>query len=113
MTSMPNCGALCDAVGEWDWVQMMSLYCQNSAADERDFAGRLNDLLQEMINAYDKKVDFIRELEGVPGIAAAVKTGEFLNNNLWKDDKRIQKLRNMNADAEMKANEMENFAHKL
>ncbi|GKF91410.1 hypothetical protein Tco_0275111 [Tanacetum coccineum] len=86
MTSMPNCGALCDAVGEWDW---------------------------EMINAYDKKVDFIRELKGVPGIAAAVKTGEFLNNNLWKYDKRIQKLRNMNADAAMKANEMENFAHKL
>ncbi|GKF37887.1 hypothetical protein Tco_0114645 [Tanacetum coccineum] len=77
MTSMPKCGALCDAVGRWDWVQMMSLYCQSSAADER--------------------------------IVAAVKTAEFLNENLWKDDKMIRKLRNMNIDAGMKADEMENF----
>ncbi|GJW83077.1 hypothetical protein Tco_0156222 [Tanacetum coccineum] len=87
MTSMPKCGALCDAVGRWDWVQMMSLYCQSSAADEQ----------------------FIRELEVVPGIVAAVKTAEFLNENLWKDDKMIRKLRNMNIDAGMKADEMENF----
>ncbi|GKA92199.1 hypothetical protein Tco_0814124 [Tanacetum coccineum] len=91
MTSIPKCGALRDAVGGWDWVQMMSLYCQSSAADEQ----------------------FIRELEVVSGIAAAVKTAEFLNENLWKDDKRIRKLRNMNIDAGMKADEMENFVHKL
>ncbi|GKE39038.1 hypothetical protein Tco_1462443 [Tanacetum coccineum] len=30
--------------------------------------------------AYDDRVDFIRELEAVPGIAAAVKTAEFLND---------------------------------
>ncbi|GKE42367.1 hypothetical protein Tco_1469651 [Tanacetum coccineum] len=113
MTSMPKCRALRDAVGGWDWVQMMSLYCQSSAADERNFAGRLIDLLQEMINAYDEKVEFIWELEAVSGIAAAVKTVEFLNENLWKDDKRIRKLRNMNIDAGMKADEMENFVHKL
>ncbi|GJV88532.1 hypothetical protein Tco_1532470 [Tanacetum coccineum] len=113
MTSIPKCGALRDAVGGWDSVQMMSLYCQISAADERNFSGRLSDLLQEMINAYDKKVEFIRELEAVPGITAAVKTGEFLNENLWKDDKRIRKLHNMNINAGMKADEMENFIHKL
>ncbi|GJX78231.1 hypothetical protein Tco_0325042 [Tanacetum coccineum] len=113
MTSMPKCGALRDAVGGWDWVQMMSLYCESSTADERNFAGQLSYLLQEMINAYDKKVEFIQELEAVPGIAVAVKTGEFLNENLWKDNKRIQKLRNMNIDAGMKADEMENFAHSL
>ncbi|GJV23151.1 hypothetical protein Tco_1375846 [Tanacetum coccineum] len=94
-------------------VQMMSLYCESLAADERNFAGRLSDLLQEMINAYDKKVEFIQELEAVPGIVATVKTDEFLNENLWKDNKRIQKLRNMNIDAGVKADEMENFAHNL
>nr|GEU95172.1 hypothetical protein [Tanacetum cinerariifolium] len=67
----------------------------------------------EMINAYDKKVEFIRELEVVLGIAAAIKTGKFLNENLWKDDKRIQKLRNMNIDDGMKADEMENFFSSL
>ncbi|GJZ70052.1 hypothetical protein Tco_0633602, partial [Tanacetum coccineum] len=65
MTSMPKCGALRDAVGGWDWVKMMSLYCQSN---EHNFAGRLSDLLQEMINAYDEKVEFIRELEVVSGI---------------------------------------------
>nr|GEZ96810.1 hypothetical protein [Tanacetum cinerariifolium] len=106
---MLKCGALRDDVGGCDWVQMMSLYCESSAADERNFAGWLSDLLQEMINAYEKKVEFIRELETVPGIATVVKTGKFLNENLWKDDKRIRKLRNMNIDAGMKADEMENF----
>ncbi|GJT39687.1 hypothetical protein Tco_0939552 [Tanacetum coccineum] len=109
MTSMPKCGALHDAVGGWDWVQMMSLHCQSSIADERNFARRLRNLLQEMINAYDKKVEFIRELEVLSGIATTVKTAEFLNENLWKDDKRIRKLRNMNIDAGMKADQMENF----
>ncbi|GJR18992.1 hypothetical protein Tco_0967519 [Tanacetum coccineum] len=42
----------------------------------------------EIVVAYDDKVDFIRELEVVPGIDAAVKTVEFLNENLWKDDKK-------------------------
>nr|GEU81374.1 hypothetical protein [Tanacetum cinerariifolium] len=37
-----------------DWVQMMSLYCESSVADEHNFVGRLSDLLQEMINAYEK-----------------------------------------------------------
>ncbi|GJT05819.1 hypothetical protein Tco_0840281 [Tanacetum coccineum] len=109
MTSMPKCGALRDAVGGWDWVKMMSLYCQSSVADEHNFAGRLSDLLQEMINAYDEKVEFIRELEVMSGVVAAVKTTKFLNENLWKDDKRIQKLHNMNIDVGMKAVEMENF----
>ncbi|GJX25374.1 hypothetical protein Tco_0231670 [Tanacetum coccineum] len=109
MTSMPKCGALCDAVGGWDWVQMMTLYCQSSVEDERNFAGRLSDLLQEMINAYHKKMDSIRELEAVSGIATVVKTAEFLNGNLWKGDKRIRKLCNMNIDVGMKADQMENF----
>nr|GEV55881.1 hypothetical protein [Tanacetum cinerariifolium] len=74
MTSMPKCGALRDVVGGWDWVQMMSLYCEGCAADGRNFVGRLSDLLQDMINAYDQKVEFIRELEALPCIAAAVKT---------------------------------------
>nr|GEX16926.1 hypothetical protein [Tanacetum cinerariifolium] len=113
MTSMPKCGALRDAVGGWDWVKMMSLYCQSSTADKRNFAERLSNLLWEMINAYDKKVEFIWKLEAVPGIATTVKTAKFLNENLWKDDKRIRKLRNMNIDAGMKAGEMENFVHKL
>ncbi|GJS47764.1 hypothetical protein Tco_0597885 [Tanacetum coccineum] len=75
-------GALRDAVGGWDWVAMMVLYCRSSAAEDRDFARRMNELLQEMVAAYDDKVDFIRELEAVPGVDAAAKTVKFLNENL-------------------------------
>ncbi|GJV44677.1 acyl-coenzyme A oxidase 3, peroxisomal-like protein [Tanacetum coccineum] len=99
----PTCGALRDAVGGWDWVQMMILYCQRSAAMDQDFAARISDLLQEMVNLYDEKVDFIWELEAVPGADATVKTIEFLNENLWKDEKRLRKLRNMEMDSAMKA----------
>nr|GEZ28947.1 ATPase subunit 9, mitochondrial [Tanacetum cinerariifolium] len=52
-----------DAVGGWEWVDMMVLYCKRSAADECEFARRINELLQEMVLVYDEKVDFIRELE--------------------------------------------------
>ncbi|GJY94047.1 hypothetical protein Tco_0510408 [Tanacetum coccineum] len=72
---------------------MMALYCRRSAAMDSDFAARMSDLLQEMVNAYDEKVDFIRELE--------------------KDEKRLRKLRNMEADAGTKADEMERFIEKL
>nr|GEZ25322.1 hypothetical protein [Tanacetum cinerariifolium] len=57
----------------------------------------------EIVNAYDKKVDFIWELEAMLGVDAAVKIIKFLNENLWKDEKRLRKLRNMEIDTTMKA----------
>ncbi|GJW09058.1 hypothetical protein Tco_1571481 [Tanacetum coccineum] len=78
MTSLPKCGALHDAVGGWDWAQMMILYCRRSAAVDRDFAIRMSGLLQEI-----------------------------------KDEKRLQKLRNMEIDTVMKADQMERFIEKL
>ncbi|GKB92567.1 hypothetical protein Tco_0964839 [Tanacetum coccineum] len=60
--------------------------------EDTKFARRMGVLLQEMVAAYDDRVDFIRELEAVPGIAVAVNTTEFLNDTLWKDDRRIQSL---------------------
>ncbi|GKC31635.1 hypothetical protein Tco_1038929 [Tanacetum coccineum] len=88
MSSMMSCGgvpiASNDVVGEvcgiaracW-WLgvaDMMALYCQNAVEDDSEFAKRMGVLLQEMVAAYDDRVDFIRELEVVPGITAAVKT---------------------------------------
>ncbi|GJZ55739.1 hypothetical protein Tco_0610932 [Tanacetum coccineum] len=67
----------------------------------------------EMVAAYDDKVDFIRELEAVPGIAAAVKTAEFINDALWKDDRRIQRLWKLQIDADLMAYEKEKFTEKL
>ncbi|GJW51270.1 hypothetical protein Tco_0092621 [Tanacetum coccineum] len=96
-----------------EWVDMIVLYCKRSAAEDREFARRINELLQEMVVAYDDKVDFIRELEAVSGIHAAVTTFEFLNENLWKDDKRLRKLRNMEIDAGMSADQKDRFTQTL
>ncbi|GKB03351.1 hypothetical protein Tco_0831440 [Tanacetum coccineum] len=92
-----------ERVGGREWVDMMVLYCQRSAADDRQFANRISALLQEMIATYDDKMDFIRELEAVPGVNLAVKTTEFFNETLWKDDKRLRKLQNMEMDANEQA----------
>ncbi|GJZ45325.1 hypothetical protein Tco_0592921 [Tanacetum coccineum] len=43
--SLPKCRALRDVVGGWDWAAMMVLYCRSSAAEDRDFARRMNQLL--------------------------------------------------------------------
>nr|GFD31383.1 hypothetical protein [Tanacetum cinerariifolium] len=68
---------------------MMALYCKNAAKEDSKFARRMGMLLHEMVAAYDDRVDFIRELEVVSGIAVTVKIAEFLNDALWKDDMRI------------------------
>ncbi|GJR32972.1 hypothetical protein Tco_1109204 [Tanacetum coccineum] len=73
----------------------------------------MNELLQEMVATYDNKVDFIQELEVVPGVDAMAKTVEFLNENLWKDDKKLRKLHNMEIDASMRADQKERFIEKL
>ncbi|GJX48082.1 hypothetical protein Tco_0273272 [Tanacetum coccineum] len=65
-------------------------------------------LLQEMVATYDERVDFIQELEVVPGVVAMVKTAEFLNDTLWKDDRRMQRLRKLQMDADLMAYEKEN-----
>ncbi|GJX44900.1 hypothetical protein Tco_0261576 [Tanacetum coccineum] len=77
---------------------------------DSEFARRMGVLLQEMVVAYDDRVDFIQELEAVPGIAAAVKTIEFLNDALWKDDRRIQRLRKLQMDADLMAYEKQNLS---
>ncbi|GJQ90940.1 hypothetical protein Tco_0002079 [Tanacetum coccineum] len=94
ISSMMSCGD--------EWVDMMVLYCQSSAVDNQEFARRINALLWEMVVAYDDRVDFIRVLESVTGVIAAVKTAKFLNEIFWKDDRKLQKLWNM----EMVAKEM-------
>nr|GEW19371.1 hypothetical protein [Tanacetum cinerariifolium] len=113
MTSLPKCKALQERVGEWDWGKMMVLYCKNAAAGDFEFARRIVVLYREMEIAYDEKLDFIRELDSVPGVAVAAETAEFLNDKLWKDDKRLQKLHNMEIDARDSGYQEESFIERL
>ncbi|GKA71933.1 hypothetical protein Tco_0778149 [Tanacetum coccineum] len=70
MTSLPKYGALQDAVGGWEWVDMMVLFCKRPTTEDREFARQISDLLLEIVVAYDDKVDFIRKLEAMSGINA-------------------------------------------
>ncbi|GJX03435.1 hypothetical protein Tco_0189351 [Tanacetum coccineum] len=79
------------------------LFVSRSAAEDHEFASRTSVLLQEMIVAYDDKLDFIQDLEAMSGVIAAVKIAEFLNETLWKDDRRLRKLQNMEMDADERA----------
>nr|GEV12931.1 hypothetical protein [Tanacetum cinerariifolium] len=79
---MPKCKALRERVGEWDWSKMIGVYYKSAMADDFEFARRISVLYQEMEIAYSEKLDFIRELEVVPGVAVEAKTTEFLNDKL-------------------------------
>ncbi|GKC91636.1 hypothetical protein Tco_1152285 [Tanacetum coccineum] len=82
MASLPKCKALQERVSEWDWSKMLALYCKSDAADDFEFARRISVLYREMEITYGEKLDFIQELEGVPGVVVAAKTAEFLNDKL-------------------------------
>ncbi|GJR34593.1 hypothetical protein Tco_1210277 [Tanacetum coccineum] len=113
MTSLAKCAALKERVGGWEWADMMLLYSRNAAEEDSEFARRMGVLLQEMEAAYNERVDFIKELEAVPGVDAAVKTAEFLIDALWKDERRLQRLRKLQMDAHIMAYEKEKFTEKL
>ncbi|GJS09089.1 hypothetical protein Tco_0365885 [Tanacetum coccineum] len=113
MTSLAKCEALKERVGGWEWADMMALYCRNTAEEDSDFAIRIGVLLQEMEATYNERANFIKELEAVPGVNAAVKTTEFLNDALWKDERRLQRLRKLRMDADLMDYEKEKFTEKL
>ncbi|GJT27946.1 3-oxo-delta(4,5)-steroid 5-beta-reductase-like protein [Tanacetum coccineum] len=113
MAWLPKCAALQERVGGWEWVDMMVLYCQSSATDDREFERRAGVLLREMEDAYDERMDFIRELEVVPGVIVVVKTTEFLKETLWKDDRRLRKLRNLEMDVNKRAFQKDRFIERI
>nr|GEU72137.1 leucine-rich repeat protein [Tanacetum cinerariifolium] len=63
MTSLTKCAALKERVGDWDWADMMVLYCRNAADEDSEFARRMGVLLEEKEAAYNERVYFIKELE--------------------------------------------------
>ncbi|GJY71240.1 hypothetical protein Tco_0474943 [Tanacetum coccineum] len=113
MPSLIKCAALKERVGGWEWADMMMLYCLNVAEEDSEFARRMGVLLREMEARYNERVDFIKELEAVPGVDAAFKTTEFLNDALWKDERRLQRLRKLQMDADIMVYEKEKFMEKL
>ncbi|GKA33002.1 hypothetical protein Tco_0719369 [Tanacetum coccineum] len=86
---------------------MMSCFGVPVRKEDSEFARRMGVLLQEMEVAYNERAYFIKELEVVSGVDAVVKTAEFLNDALWKDERRLQRLRKLRMDADLMACEKE------
>ncbi|GJX48311.1 hypothetical protein Tco_0273501 [Tanacetum coccineum] len=86
---------------------------RESAAEEAEFSRRISELWQDMVMAYDDKVNFIRELEAVPNIDAAVKTAKFLTDNLSTDDKRVRELINIEIEIELSSEHKGYFSQTL
>nr|GEX58052.1 RNA-directed DNA polymerase, eukaryota, reverse transcriptase zinc-binding domain protein [Tanacetum cinerariifolium] len=109
MSSMMSCAGVLikKRVGDWEWADMMALYCQNATEEDSKFTRRVGALLEEMEAAYKERVDFIKELKAVSGVDAAVKTSEFLNDVLWKDERRLQRLSKLRMDADLMAYDKE------
>ncbi|GKF86429.1 hypothetical protein Tco_0254256 [Tanacetum coccineum] len=113
MSSLIKCAALKERVGVWEWADIMMLYCRNVAEKDSEFSRCMGVLLREMEVRYNERVDFIKELEVVLGVDAAFKTAEFLNDALWNDERRLQRLRKLQMDADIIVYEKEKFMEKL
>ncbi|GKC55179.1 hypothetical protein Tco_1077924 [Tanacetum coccineum] len=100
--------ACCDVQWPYGWP----LNGRNASEKDSEFARRVGVLFEEMEAAYKEWVDFIKELEAVSGVDAAVETAEFLKDVLWKDERRLQRLCKLRMDADLMAYDKKKFAEK-
>ncbi|GKC67388.1 hypothetical protein Tco_1099986 [Tanacetum coccineum] len=100
MAWLPKCAELQEAVGSWEWVYMMVLYCRRSVVEDHKFARQINRLRGEMTVASEERVYFVQELEIMAGVIASQKTTESLNKTQVKDDEKMIQLQNLKREME-------------
>ncbi|GJY99335.1 hypothetical protein Tco_0516765 [Tanacetum coccineum] len=113
MACLPECAESQDDAGSSDWSDMFIFYCRRSAAEDREFARRINMLRGELSVACQEMVYLIQELETVKRVIAPMKMTEFLNQVKLKDDQRLAQLENLERETELRAFEKELFVQKL
>ncbi|GKG37670.1 hypothetical protein Tco_0456893, partial [Tanacetum coccineum] len=92
MEWLPMCMKLEEAVGVWNWLDMVALYCQKLASEHQEFAVKMSRLRGEMIEACQDRIAFIRELESVAGVTVTAKTAVFLKEMMDKEGSREWQL---------------------
>ncbi|GKA74216.1 hypothetical protein Tco_0780518 [Tanacetum coccineum] len=102
-----------DDVGSSDWLDMFIFYCRRYAAEDHEFASRINTLCGELTIACQKRIYFVQELETVKSLIAPVTMAEFLNEIQFKDDQRLMQLQNLERETEARAFVKELFVQKL
>nr|GEX02414.1 hypothetical protein [Tanacetum cinerariifolium]GEX02418.1 hypothetical protein [Tanacetum cinerariifolium] len=139
MTSLTKCVALKEHVGDWEWADMMALYCRNAADEDSEFARRMGVLLEEMEAAYiereinedlrlardinalcarvtaiiDQREMFVDELDMLAGRHVPDKMADFMNQVQGKDILNLMKLQILEREFELRAQEKGIFIEKL
>ncbi|GJS39083.1 hypothetical protein Tco_0564126 [Tanacetum coccineum] len=78
MAWLPKCEELERAVGGHNWLDMMIVYFDEYAYEQREFTRRLNGLIGEMNEACADRIAFVRELRSVAGESVPAKAAVFL-----------------------------------
>nr|GEY70996.1 reverse transcriptase domain-containing protein [Tanacetum cinerariifolium] len=122
--SLTKCMALKERVSDWEWADMMALYCQNAVEEDSKFARRVGVLLKEMEAVYKERVDFIKELEAVIEMFVDEldmlaerhvpdKIANFIKQIQGKYIPNLMKLQILGREFELKAQEKGIFIEKL
>ncbi|GKA47730.1 hypothetical protein Tco_0740613 [Tanacetum coccineum] len=85
MTWLPKCKELERAVGGRNWLDMMIVYFDEYAYEQREFTRRLNGLIGEMNEACADKMAFVQELQSVAVESVPAKTAVFLEQMMNKE----------------------------
>ncbi|GKE56652.1 hypothetical protein Tco_1495837 [Tanacetum coccineum] len=102
MDWLPMCAELEMKVGSRKWLDMMLLYCQNSATEDRELALRFNRMRGDRVVAFEDMMAFIHELQSVTGVSM-----------MEKEDSRDWNLEKLENEAKQRALEMELLVQKL
>nr|GEV19895.1 hypothetical protein [Tanacetum cinerariifolium] len=84
----PKCEELERAVGGRNWLDMMIVYFDEYAYEQREFTRRLNGLIGEMNDACVDRMTFVQELRSVVGESVPAKTAVFLEQMINKEGSR-------------------------
>nr|GEV65138.1 hypothetical protein [Tanacetum cinerariifolium] len=85
MEWLPKCEELEKVVGVCNWLDMMIVYFDEYAYEQREFACRVNRLISEMNEVCADRMAFVRELQSVAGETVPAKSVAFLEEMMNKE----------------------------
>ncbi|GJZ00273.1 hypothetical protein Tco_0517702 [Tanacetum coccineum] len=101
------------AVGGHNWLDMMIVYFDEYAYEQREFTRRLNGLIGEMNEACADRIDFVQELWSVAGESVPAKTVVFLEEMMNKEGGREWQLAGLVKEGRERVRKIELFVGKL
>ncbi|GJU21624.1 hypothetical protein Tco_1154966 [Tanacetum coccineum] len=113
MEWLPKCKELEKAVSGRNWLDMMVVYFDEYAYEQREFACRVNRLIGEMNEACADRMAFVRELRSVAGETIPAKTAAFFKEMLNKEGTIEWQLADVQREAKERVHKIEFFVGKL